>query len=116
MIDVELLHGGVANAGSVVREGQHVLRPSNPHTPTIHDFLRFLHASGFEAASAPVAVDPDGRERLEFIPGDVACPPYPAWAETDIVLATAAALLRRLHDVSARYVPAPDADVEHGDG
>jgi hypothetical protein len=34
----------------------------------------------------------------------VAFPPYPAWAETDMALATAAALLRRLHDVSARYV------------
>ena len=105
MADVEVLQGGVANAGAVVREGAHVLRPSNAHTATIHHFLRFLRDEGFEAASRPVGVDPDGRERLAFIPGDVAFPPYPAWAETDMVLATTAALLRRLHDVSARYVP-----------
>jgi len=109
MADVVLLHGGVANAGAVVRQGRHVLRPSNPHTATIHHFLRFLRGEGFEAASLPIGVEPDGRERLEFIDGDVPVPPYPAWAETDMALATAAALLRRLHDVSARYVPPPDA-------
>jgi hypothetical protein len=105
--DIEVLHGGVANAGAVVRDGDHVLRPSNPHTPTIHAFLCFLREEGFEAASEPIGVDPDGRERLVFIPGEVAVPPYPAWAETDMALATAAALLRRLHDVSARYVIPP---------
>ena len=104
-----MLQGGIANAGAVVRDGGHVLRPSNPHTPTIHGFLRFLHDEGFEAASQPMGVDPDGHERLAFIPGDVAVPPYPTWAETDMALATAAALLRRLHDVSARYVAPPDA-------
>jgi hypothetical protein len=109
VVDVEVLHGGVANAGSVVRQGDHVLRPSNAHTPTIHHFLRFLRAEGFEAASLPLGVDADGRERLAFIPGDVAFPPYPAWAQTDMALATTAALLRRLHDVSARYVPPVDA-------
>ena len=100
-----VLAGGIANAGAVTRAGPHVLRPSNAHTATIHHFLRFLREHGFEAASHPVGVEPDGRERLEFIPGDVAVPPYPDWAQTDIALATTAALLRRLHDVSARYVP-----------
>jgi len=116
------LAGGVANAGSVVRDGAHVLRPSNVHTPTIHAFLRFLRQEGFEAASHPVGVDPDGRERLEYVAGDVAIPPYPAWAQTDIALATAASLLRRLHDVSERFVPPPGASWSdemadpHGDG
>jgi len=109
MADVEVLQGGIANAGAVVREGAHVVRPANPHTATIHDLLRFLRREGFEAASFPVGIDADGRERLEFISGDVAVPPYPAWAESDMALATAAALLRRLHDVSARYVAPPGA-------
>ena len=104
-----MLHGGVANVGSVVRQGPHVLRPSNPHTPTIHAFLRHLRAAGFEAASFPIGVDPDGRERLEYIDGEVAYPPYPAWAQTDLALASGAALLRRLHDASAQFVPPPDA-------
>ncbi len=101
--------GGVGNAGTVVRQGAHVLRPSNPHTPTIHAFLHHLRAVGFEAASFPVGVDPDGRERLQFIEGDVACPPYPAWAQSDLALASAAALLRRLHDASEQFRPPPDA-------
>ena len=99
-----MLQGGIANAGAVLRDGDHVLRPSNPHTATIHDFLRFLRSAGFEAASLPLGVEADGRERLEFIAGDVAFPPYPAWAETDMALATAAAVLRRLHDAGAGYV------------
>jgi hypothetical protein len=104
-----VLHGGVANVGSVVRQGPHVLRPSTPHTRTIHALLRHLRSVGFEAASLPIGVDPDGRERLEFIEGDVAYPPYPAWAQTDMALASAAVLVRRLHDASARFVPPPDA-------
>jgi hypothetical protein len=71
--------------------------------------LRHLRSVGFEAASFPIGVDPDGRERLEFIEGDVAYPPYPAWAQTDVALASAAVLVRRLHDASARFVPPPDA-------
>jgi hypothetical protein len=108
MAEVEMA-GGIANAGAVTRDGGHVLRPSNPHTPTIHTFLRFLREEGFTGASNPIGVDPDGRERLEYIAGDVAVPPYPAWAQTTMALATAAALLRRFHDVSARYVPPADA-------
>jgi aminoglycoside phosphotransferase (APT) family kinase protein len=104
MAEIEL-HGGVANVGSVVRQGPHVLRPSNPNTASIHAFLRHLRAVGFEGASVPVGIDPDGRERLEFIEGEVACPPYPPWAQTDEALASAAALLRRLHDASASFVP-----------
>jgi hypothetical protein len=68
-----------------------------------------MRDEGFEAASLPIGVDPDGRERLAFIPGVVAVPPYPAWAESDMALATAASLLRRLHDVSAGYVETPRA-------
>ena len=67
--DEELLHGGVANAGAVTRQGDHVLRPSNPHTATIHAFLNALAETGFDGAFKPVGVDPDGRERLVFREG-----------------------------------------------
>lgn len=101
----EVLAGGVANAGAVVRQGEHVLRPSNPHTPSIHRFLTALRAAGFDGASEPVGVDPDGRERLVFIPGDVAVPPYPAWFQSDAVLASIADLLRRFHEASRAFDP-----------
>lgn len=75
--DQELLHGGVANAGAVMRVGDLVVRPSNPHSTSIHRFLAALAEAGFVGASVPVGIDPDGRERLVFIFGDVAIPPYP---------------------------------------
>jgi hypothetical protein len=100
MDDEELLHGGVANAGGVVRVGDHVLRPSNPHSPSIHLLLGALRRGGFVGASAPVGIDPDGRERLGFIPGDVAIPPYPEWVQTDAALGSIARLLRTMHDAS----------------
>ncbi len=103
--DEELLQGGVANAGAVVRVGAHVLRPSNRRTPTIHRFLRDLRAVGFDGASEPVGVDADGRERLVFIPGDVAVPPFPAWVQSDEAIASVARLLARFHSASARVDP-----------
>lgn len=93
----------MANAGAVTRAGHHVLRPSNPHTPTVHRFLGSLPSSGFDGASVPVGVDADGRERLEFVEGDVPLVPYPHWARTDAALGSIARLMRRFHDASARF-------------
>jgi hypothetical protein len=104
-MDEVLLHGGVANAGAVTRSGQDVLRPSNPHSRSIHRFLTAIAAAGFDGASVPVAIDDDGRERLRFIEGDVPVPPYPAWSQTDAALASIARLLRRFHDASRAYDP-----------
>lgn len=103
--DVEVLAGGVGNAGAVLRVGPHVLRPTSAHTPAIHALLRHVRDHGFTAAPEVVRVEPDGRERLVFIAGDVPLPPYPAWALSDEVLATTAVLLRRFHDVAAGFVP-----------
>ena len=47
------LDGGIANAGQVVRVGPHVLRPSNPHSGSIHAFLRAVRHAGFEVSRAP---------------------------------------------------------------
>ena len=99
-MEPEVLHGGVANAGAVVRVGDHVLRPSNPHSTSIHAFLAALAAAGFAGASVPVGIDDDGRERLRFIPGEVPVPPYPPWAQADDALASVARLLRRFHDAA----------------
>src|SRR5450432_3779736 len=99
-MDEELLAGGVANAGAVSRVGAHVLRPSNSHSRSIHRFLRELRAAGFDGASMPVGIDADGRERLLFIEGDVALPPFPAWVQTEESLASIAILMRRFHDAA----------------
>ena len=101
-MEEELLSGGVANAGAVTRIGGHVLRPAIPRSEAIHSFLRALRAAGFDGASEPIGIDPDGRERLVFIEGDVAIPPFPAWVQTDDALASVATLMRRFHDTYRR--------------
>lgn len=98
----ELLRGGVANAGAVIRIGSHVLRPSNEHSGSILEFLSRLEDVGFDGAPSPIGIEPDGRERLRFVPGDVAIPPYPMWAQSDDALASMTTLIRRLHDAGAR--------------
>ncbi len=100
-VNEEVLHGGVANAGAVVRRGPHVLRPSNEHSVSIHRALSALRSHGFEGASNPVGIDADGRERLEFIEGDVPLPPYPQWARSDEALTSTAVLMRCMHDASS---------------
>jgi hypothetical protein len=99
-MDEEQLAGGVANAGAVTRVGDYVLRPANSHSESIHRFLRALRTAGFDGASVPIGIDADGRERLLFIEGDVALPPFPAWAQTEESLASIAILMRRFHDAA----------------
>ena len=53
----------------------------------------------------PVGIDDDGRERLEFIDGDVPTSPYPEWSQSDTALASIAELLRGLHDASRVFDP-----------
>lgn len=127
MRDEEVLPGGVANAGAVRRVGDVVVRPANDHSPTIHALLRYVRAAGFVGVPEPRSLDPDGLERLSFIPGDVAFPPFPTWSQTDDVLASTVRLLRRFHDATVGFIPPtgatwssemadPDAGVGRDDG
>jgi hypothetical protein len=59
----------------------------------------------YKGASSPVGIDSDRRERLVFIDGDVAVPPYPSWSQSDTALASISVLLRALHDASRRFDP-----------
>lgn len=100
----EVLAGGIANAGAVLRVGDEVRRPASAHSPTILALLTHLNEVGFDGASVPLGLA-DGWERLRYLPGDVAVPPYPAWAQTDDALASIARLLRRFHAASASFRP-----------
>jgi hypothetical protein len=104
-VDEEPLEGGTANAGAVVRAGGHVLRPSSPYWASIHAWLRAVRAEGFDGVPMPVGVDDDGRERLEFMEGDVPISPYPEWSQSDAALASIAELLRGLHEASRVFDP-----------
>jgi Phosphotransferase enzyme family len=101
----DVLPGGVANAGRVTRRGNLVLRPANQHSSSIQSFLAGLRATGFTGASAPDGFEPDGRERLIFIAGDVPVPPYPEWARSDAALESVATLLASLHRASRLVDP-----------
>lgn len=98
--DGEALAGGMANAGAVFRRGALVERPAPPHAPALHAHLLALKEHGFDAAPSPVGLTADGRERLTFIPGDVALPPFPHWVMTTAALESVGSLLRRLHGAS----------------
>ncbi|MGW2464017.1 phosphotransferase [Streptomyces sp. NPDC004457] len=97
----EALVGGMANAGAVFRRGALVERPAPRNARALHACLLALKERGFDAAPTPVGLTADGRERLTFIPGDVALPPYPDWAMTDAALESVGILLRRLHEAAA---------------
>ena len=99
------LAGGIANRGQVVRVVAHVLRPATPHTRSVHAFLGAVRQAGFAGAPLPVAIDEDGRERLEFIEGDVPVVPYPDWSQTDSALVSVARLLQGLHDAARGFNP-----------
>lgn len=101
----EQLRQGTANTGSVVRSGGHVLRPSSRSSASVHAFLRAVRATGFEGVPMPVGIDDDGRERLEFIDGQVPTTPYPDWSRSDTALASIARLLRGLHDAARSFDP-----------
>ncbi|WP_199788620.1 phosphotransferase enzyme family protein [Streptomyces sp. 351MFTsu5.1] len=106
----EVLTGGMANAGQVVRRGALVDRPAPSTAPALHAHLRALAQHGFDGAPTPLRLTEDGREQLTYIPGDVALPPFPGWAMTEEALRSVGDLLRRLHDTSAT-VPV-DRDIE----
>lgn len=105
MVDEETLAGGVDNAGAVTRIGDHVLRPTNPFTSSIHRLLGHLDSVGFDGAPTVLDIEPDGRERLVFVPGDVAIPPFPEWVQTDAALVSVARLVHRFQQATVDFDP-----------
>jgi hypothetical protein len=101
------LEGGVANRGLVVRVGNTVRRPQRTTGSATHALLRHLEDCGFDGAPRFLGIDSSGREVLTYVPGDVATPPYPAWALTDDALRSVAQLLRRYHQAVATFDPSP---------
>ncbi|MDI9832885.1 aminoglycoside phosphotransferase family protein [Streptomyces sp. KAU_LT] len=97
----EALTGGMVNAGAVFRRGELVDRPAPPNARALHAYLLALKRQGFDGAPTPVSLTADGREQLTFLPGDVALPPFPAWAMTSTALKSVGSLLRRLHETNA---------------
>jgi Ser/Thr protein kinase RdoA (MazF antagonist) len=96
----EQLGGGGLNP--VVRIGGTVRRPAGPWTPAVQALLGHLERSGFEAAPRADGVDEEGREILEFMPGEVGVSP------SDKELEDVARLVRSLHDATLSFRPPPE--------
>ncbi|WP_242498233.1 phosphotransferase enzyme family protein [Nocardioides glacieisoli] len=91
----------------VVIEDGVVSRPAGKHTATVHSYLRHLRAQGLECVPEPLGVA-DGTETLRFIEGADGGDGW--WHQhTDQGLASAARLLRRIHDAGAGWSPPEDA-------
>ncbi|MER5494456.1 aminoglycoside phosphotransferase family protein [Streptomyces sp. NPDC002490] len=99
-MEEEILTGGGVN--HVVRVGDTVRRPTGPWTPTVHALLAHLAAVGFTGAPEAHGLDGQGREVLDFVPGEVGAPP-PAGRHGDARLVAAGRLLRAFHDATTGY-------------
>jgi hypothetical protein len=105
----EVLAGGVDNVGAVVRVGDTVRRPAGPNAARVRRLLEHLERVGFEGAPRFRGVDDRGREVFDYIPGDVAVAPYPAWIADEDLLVDVARLQRELH-AACRDFHLPDGE------
>jgi thiamine kinase-like enzyme len=106
--DFEPLLGVVANAGGVFRIGNEVRRPHQANIDVIERLASHLRSHHVEAPLF-LGRDSAGRDRMSFIEGDVATPPFPSWVLTMQSLRSAARLLRRFHDATATFRQPVDA-------
>lgn len=99
-MDEEILTGGGVNR--VVRVGETVRRPTGPWTPAVHALLDHLDTAGFDRAPKVHGVDQNGREVLDFVPGQVGFDPA-AEGHRDARLYAVARLIRAFHAATAGY-------------
>jgi hypothetical protein len=100
-VEVPLPHGDVTEG--VVRVGSTVRRPAQPQSAAVADYLRHLSSVGFRGAPRHLGRDPQGRDVLDHLDGDVPGDPPEPWAADDGLLASVGVLLRDLHTASAGY-------------
>jgi hypothetical protein len=104
----ETLPGG--NTVGAVRVGDVVHKQASPWTPTVHALLRHLEGAGVEGVPWALGFDDQGRQMLTFLPGEVIGDrvSWPAWAFADSTLVQVGQWLRRVHDVTAEFIPPAD--------
>jgi hypothetical protein len=104
----ETLPGG--NTVGAVRIGDVVHKQASPWTPTVHALLRHLEGAGVEGVPRALGFDDQGRQMLTFLPGEVIGDrvSWPAWAFADSTLVQVGQWLRRVHDVTAEFIPPAD--------
>jgi hypothetical protein len=81
-----------------------VHRPVGHWTKQVHKFLHFLRAQGFNQAPLPLRIDGDGLEVLSYVNGETCDYPMSFDVKSPEALVSSAKLLRRLHDVSQKFI------------
>ena len=108
----EMLSGG-NNASEVVRIGDTVRRARDPGSGFAARLLVYLESAGDPYAPRFLGIDEQCRDILSYIPG--ATSHYPG-ERAEGAYGRGAAMLRRLHDITAGHVLAAGHDcVLHGD-
>jgi hypothetical protein len=114
MPEPEVLHGGAANRGSVVRIGDTVHRPRRAGADVAEALLLHLEAVGVGIAPRFLGHDDQGRQVLSFVDGVVHADHRPPWIDDDeanaAMLGRIAALTRQVHDATRGFVPATGAE------
>jgi hypothetical protein len=87
-----------------------VHKPARPWTPTVHAVLRHLENAGFDGAPRALGFDDQGREMITYLHGETIGDrtPWPAWASVDSMLIQVGQWLRRVHDLTADFIPPAD--------
>ncbi|GIG04068.1 phosphotransferase [Catellatospora coxensis] len=99
----EALVGNVTSG--VVRVGATVRRPAGPWTEGVDAFLEHLREAGFTGAPRPLGRDEQGRQVLEYVPGEMG---DATGTYTLVELAEIGRMQRALHDAAVSFV-APSA-------
>ncbi|MCK9900764.1 phosphotransferase [Frankia sp. Cpl3] len=86
----------------VVRVGQTVRRPVGPWTDAVDTLLEHLHRVGFAGAPRPLGRDAQGRQVLEYLPGELGAP---AGTYSAAELFSIGRMLADLHQALASFVP-----------
>ena len=83
------------------RDGDTVVRPAAPWTPSVHALLAHLRAAGVDWVPEPRG---GGRDAIvSWVEGEVPAYPMPGWVWAPAVLERAAGMLRELHDAQAGF-------------
>jgi len=95
---------------SPVKIGNTVHRQTGTWTYAIHALLNFLQANNFAYSQKVLGFDEQGREILEFLPGEAATRPWPPQLLEDGGLVQAATMLKRYHALVKEFRPPENAE------
>lgn len=93
----------VGGRNDIYKVDQKVIRPVNIWSKTVHDFLGYLNKKGIDFVPIPYEIN-DKYEIVSFIEGEVYNYPLPLMFHDDLMIVSAAVLLKKYHNVSEQYL------------